>query len=216
MQEDIVVVSDDSAVGSDTAKELAELKMMLRKQDAEMEKLRSQLAATEIEKRKEEMIPGLSLEEIERFLKKERVTVWMKDMSEVLKNYVAAVPNPCRPTDVGGRQGQQLSLGDALAYRVWKVLNVAHSAYVKRYSHGEKSGPKGASETFEQAMAAGGDAWRYKSIQFKRKDGVAYWLSKAGDWIPVDASPSEDCGRCAAAGKTENLRHWCFRCPLCS
>ena len=181
MQEDIVVVSDDSAVGSDTAKELAELKMMLRKQDAEMEKLRSQLAATEIEKRKEEMIPDLSLEEIERFLKKEHVTVWMKDMSEVLKNYVAAVPNPCRPTDVGGRQGQQLSLGDALAYRVWKVLNVAHSAYVKRYSHGEKSGPKGALETFEQAMAAGGDAWRYKSIQFKRKDGVAYWLSKAGD-----------------------------------
>ena len=166
MQEDIVVVSDDSAVGSYTAKELGELKMMLRKQDAEMEKLRSQLAATEIEKRKEEMIPDSSLEEIERFLKKERVTVWMKDMSEVLKNYAAAVPNPCRPTDVGGRQGQQLSLGDALAYRVWKVLNVAHSAYVKRYSHGEKSGPKGASETFEQAMAAGGDAWRYKSIQF--------------------------------------------------
>ena len=181
-----------------------------------MEKLRSQLAATEIEKRKEEMIPDLSLEEIERFLKKERVMVWMKDMSEVLKNYVAAVPNPCRPTDVGGRQGQQLSLGDALAYRVWKVLNVAHSAYVKRYSHGEKSGPKGASETFEQAMAAGGDAWRYKSIQFKRKDGVAYWLSKAGDWIPVDASPSEDCQRCATAGKTENLRHWCFKCPLWS
>ena len=111
MQEDIVVVSDDSAVGSDTAKELAELKMMLRKQDAEMEKLRTQLAATEIEKRKEEVIPDLSSEEIEPFLKKERVTVWMKDMSEVLKNYVAAVPNPCRPTDVGGRQGQQLSLG---------------------------------------------------------------------------------------------------------
>ena len=147
------------------------------------------------------MIPDLSLEEIERFLKKERVTVWMKDMSEVLKNYVAAVPNPCRPTDVGGRQGQQLSLGDALAYRVRKVLNVAHSAHVKRYSHGEKSGPKGASETFEQAMAAGGDAWRYKSVQFTRKDGVAYWLSKAGDWIPVDASPSEDCRRCAAAEK---------------
>ena len=105
MQEDIVVVSDDSAVGSDTANELAELKMMLRKQDAEMEKLRSQLAATEIEKRKEEMIPDLSLEEIERFLKKERVTVWMKDMSEVLKNYVAA---RCRihvdlPTWVAGR-----------------------------------------------------------------------------------------------------------------
>ena len=100
MQEDIVVVWDDSAVGFDTAKELAEVKMMLRKQDAEMEKLRSQLAGTEIEKRKEEMIPDLSLEEIERFLKKERVTVWMKDMSEVLKNYVAAVPNPCRPTDV--------------------------------------------------------------------------------------------------------------------
>ena len=98
-----------------------------------MEKLRSQLAATEIEKRKEEMIPDLSLEQIERFLKRECGTVWMKDMSEVLKNYVAAVPNPCRPTDVGGRQGQQLSLSDALAYRVWKVLNVAHSAYVKRY-----------------------------------------------------------------------------------
>ena len=209
MQEDIAVVSDDSAVGSDTAKELAELKMMLRKQDAELEKLRTQLAATEIEKRKEEVISDLSLEEIERFREKERVTVWMKDMSEVLKNYVAAVPNPCRPTDVGGRQGQQLSLGDALAYRVWKVLNVAHSAYVKRYSHGEKSGPKGASETFEQAMAAGGDSWRYKSIQFKRKDGVSHWLSKAGDSIPVDASPSEDCWRCAAAGKSEQLRHWC-------
>ena len=65
-------------------------------------------------------------------------------------------------------------------------------------------------------MAAGGDSWRYKSIQFKPKDGVAYWFSKARDWIPVDASPSEDCRRCAAAGKTENLRHWFFRCPLWS
>ena len=155
MQEDIVVVSDDLAVGSDTAKELAELKMMLRKQDAEMKKMRTHLAATEMGKRKEEVIPDLSLEEIEQFLKKERVTVWMKDMSEVLKNYVAAVPNPSRPTNVGGRQGEQLSLGDVLAYRVWKVLNIAHSAYVKRYSDGEKSGPKGASETFEQAMTAG-------------------------------------------------------------
>ena len=30
-------------------------------------------------------------------------------------------------------------------------------------------------------MAAGGDSWRCKSIQFKKRVGVAYWLSKAGD-----------------------------------
>ena len=53
MQEDPVVVSDDSAMDSETAKESAELKLMLRKQDAEMERLRTQLAATEIEKRKD-------------------------------------------------------------------------------------------------------------------------------------------------------------------
>ena len=216
MQEDVVVVSDESSVPTETAKELAELKLMLRKQDMEMERLRSQLAAAEIENKKEDEIPDLSLEEIERFLKKDRVTVWMKDASEVLKKYVTSVPNPTRPSDVGGKQGQQLSVGDALAYRMWKILIVAHTAYLKRYSAGEKSGPKGKSESFEDSMAAGGDSWRYKSIQFKKRDGVAYWLSKAGDWIPVDAQPGEDCRRCAAAGKTENLRHWCFRCPLWS
>ena len=161
---------------------------MLRKQDAEMERLRTQLEATEIEKRKEEVVPDLSLEEIERFLKKERVTVWMKDMSEVLKKYVATVATPNRPTDVGGKQGQPLSLGDVLAYRVWRVLNVGHSAYVKSYSHGEKSGPNGSSETFEQAMAAGGDSWRYKSIQFKRKDGMAYEGA-----IPASPPPASRC-----------------------
>ena len=121
-----------------------------------------------------------------------------------------------RPSDVGGKQGEQLSLGDALAYRMWKVLIVAHATYVKRYSPGEKSGPRGKSENFEEAMANGGDSWRYKSIQFKKRDGVAYWLSKAGDWIPVDAQPSEDCRRCTAARKLENMRHWCFRCQLWS
>ena len=210
MQEDVVVVSDESSVPTETAKELAELKLMLRKQDMEMERLRSQSAAAEIENKKEDEIPDLSLEEIERFLKKDRVTVRMKDASEVLKKYVTSVPNPTRPSDVGGKQGQQLSVGDALAYRMWKILIVAHTAYLKRYSAGEKSGPKGKSESFEDSMAAGGDSWRYKSIQFKKRDGVAYWLSKAGDWIPVDAQPGEDCRRCAAAGKTENLRHWCF------
>ena len=49
--------------------------MMLRKQDAEMERLRAQLAATELEKRKEEDIPDLFIEEIENFLKKDRATV---------------------------------------------------------------------------------------------------------------------------------------------
>ena len=43
---------------------------------------------------------------------------------------------------------------------------------------------------FEEAMAKGGDSWRFKSIQFKKQDEVAYWLSKAGDWIPEDAQPS--------------------------
>ena len=107
MQEDIVVVSDEPSVPTVTAKELAELKLMLRKQDMEMERLRSQLAAAEIENRKEDEIPDLSLEEIERFLKKDRVTVWMKDASEVLKKYVTSMPNPTRPSDVGGKQGQQ-------------------------------------------------------------------------------------------------------------
>ena len=116
MQEDVVVVSDESSVPTETAKELAELKLMLRKQDVEMERLRSQLAAAEIENKKEDEIPDLSLEEMERFLKKDRVTVWMKDASEVLKKYVTSVPNPTRPSDVGGKQGQQLSVGDALAY----------------------------------------------------------------------------------------------------
>ena len=216
MQEDAIFVSDDSHAESGTAKELAELKAMLRRQDAEVERLRTQLAATEIEKRKDTEIPDLNLAGIEEFLKKERVTVWMKDACAVLKQYVTAVPTPSRPADVGGKQGEQLSLGDALAYRMWKVLIVAHATYVKRYSPGQSSGPKGKSENFDEAMANGGDSWRYKSIQFKKRDGVAYWLSKAGDWIPVDAQPSEDCRRCTAAGKLENLRHWCFRCPLWS
>ena len=189
---------------------------MLRKQDLEMERLLSQLAAAEIENKKEDEIPDLNLEEIERFLKKDRITVWMKDTSEVLKKYVTSVPNPTRPSDVGGRQGQQLGVGDALAYRMWKILIVAQTAYLKRYSAGEKSGSKGKSESFEDSMAAGGDSWRYKSMQFRKRDGVAYWLSKAGDWILVDAQPGEDCRRCAADGRTENLRHWCFRCPLWS
>ena len=140
----------------------------------------------------------------------------MNDASEVLKKYVTSMPNATRPSDMGGEKGQQLSVGDALAYRMWKIFIVAHTAYLKRYSAGEKSGPKGKSESFEDSMAAGGDSRRYKSNQFKKRDGVAYWLSKAGDWIPVDAQPDENCRRCAAAGITENLRHWCLRCPLWS
>ena len=53
MQEVAIFVSDDSHAESGWAKELAELKAMPRRQDAEMERLRTQLAATEIEKRKE-------------------------------------------------------------------------------------------------------------------------------------------------------------------
>ena len=172
-----------------------------------MERLRTQLAATKIEKRKETEVPELNMAGVEEFLKKDRPTVWMKDACAVLKQYVTAVPTPCRPCDVGGKQGEQLSLGDALAYRMWKVLNVAHATYVKRYSPGEKLGPKGKSENFEEAMASGGNSWRYKSTQFNKRDGVAYWLSKAGGWIPIDAQPNEDCRRCTAAGNTENLRH---------
>ena len=216
MQEDAIFVSDDSHAESGSAKELAELKAMLRRQDAEMERLRTQLAATEIEKRKETEIADLNMAGIEEFLKKEGVTVWMKDACAVLKQYITAVPTPSRPSDVGGKQGEQLSLGDALAYWMWKVLIVAHATYVKRYSPGEKLGPKGKSENFEEAVANGGDSWRYKSIQFKKRDGVAYWLSKPGEWIPVNVEPSEDCLRCTAARKLENLRHWCFRCPLWS
>ena len=111
MQEDAIFVSDDSHAESGTAKELAELKAMLRRQDAEVERLRVQLAATEIEKRKDTEIPDLNLDGIEEFLKKERVTVWMKDACAVLKQYVTAVPKPSRPADVGGKQGEQLSLG---------------------------------------------------------------------------------------------------------
>ena len=146
MQEDAIFVSNDSHAESGTAKELAELKAMLRRQDAEMERLRTQLATTEIEKRKDTEIPDLNLAGIEEFLKKERVTVWMKDACPVLKQYVTAVPTPSRPADVGGKQGEQLSLGDALVYRMWKVLIVAHATYVKRYSPGQASGPKGKSE----------------------------------------------------------------------
>ena len=127
----------------------------------------------------------------------------MKHACAVLKQYVTAVPTPSRPSDVGGKQGEQLRLGDALAYRMWKVLNVAHATYVKRYSPGDKTGPKARSESFEEAMAAGGDSWRYKSVQFKKRDRVAYWLCKAGDWIPVDQSQAK-IGRCAAAGKADN------------
>ena len=53
---------------------------------------------------------------------------------------------------------------------MWKILIVPHTAYLKRYSAGEKSGPKGKSESFEDSMAAGGDSWRYKSIQFKKRE----------------------------------------------
>ena len=58
---------------------------MLRRQDAEVERLRTQLAATEIEKRKDTEIPDLNLAGIEEFLKKEGVSVWMKDECAVLK-----------------------------------------------------------------------------------------------------------------------------------
>ena len=207
MQEDAIIVSDESSMSTETAKELAKLKLMLRKQDMEMERFRSQLAASEIEHKEEEEIPDLTMNKIEHFLKKERITVWMKDTSEVLKKYVTSLPNPTRPSDVGGKQGQEFSIGDALAHRVWKILIVAHTAYLKRYSTAEKTGPKGKSESFEEAMAAGGDPWRYKSIQFQNRDGVPYWLSKAGDWIPMDAQPDEDCRRCAASRKPDNLRH---------
>ena len=57
MIEDTVLISDDSVMESDRAKELAGLKLMLGKQDAKMEKLRPQLAATEIKKRKEDDMP---------------------------------------------------------------------------------------------------------------------------------------------------------------
>ena len=144
---------------------------------------------------------------IEEVLKKERVTAWMKDACAVLKQYITAVQTPSRPSDVGGKQGKQLSLGDALAYRMGKVLIVAHATYVKRYSPGEKSGPKRKSENFEESMANGGDSWRYKRIPFKKRDRVAFCLSKASDWIPLDAQPSEDRRRCTAAGELENLRH---------
>ena len=61
MQEDAILVFEDSHAESGSAKELAELKAMLRRQDAEMERLRTQLAATEIEKRKETEIPDLNM-----------------------------------------------------------------------------------------------------------------------------------------------------------
>ena len=143
MHEDAIFVSDDSTAESGSAKELAELKAMLRRQDAEMGRLRTQLAATEIEKRKETEVPDLNMAGIEDFLKKDWVTVWLKDACIVLKRHVTAVPTPSRPSDVGGKQGEQLSIGGTLAYRMWKVLNVAHATYVKRYSPGDKSGPKG-------------------------------------------------------------------------
>ena len=73
-----------------------------------------QLAATEIEKRTETKIPDLNMAGIQEFLK-ERVTVWMKDACAVLKQYITAVQTPSTPSDVGGKQGEQLSLGDALA-----------------------------------------------------------------------------------------------------
>ena len=53
-------VVDESSVPTETAKELAELKLMLRKQDMEVERLRSQLAAAEIENKKEDEIPDLN------------------------------------------------------------------------------------------------------------------------------------------------------------
>ena len=67
MQEAAIFASDDSHVESGTAKELAELKSMLRRQDAEVERLSTQLAATEIEKRKDTEIPDLNLAGIEEF-----------------------------------------------------------------------------------------------------------------------------------------------------
>ena len=183
MQEDAIFVSDDSHAESGTAKELAELKAMLRRQDAEVERLRVQLAATEIEKRKDTEIPDLNLDGIEEFLKKERVTVWMKDACAVLKKYVTAVPKPSRPADVGGKQGEQLSLGDALAYRMWKVLIVAHATYVKRYSPGQASGPKGKSENFDEAMASGGDSWRYITAKICSHRRVRVEISTRTRWF---------------------------------
>ena len=67
MQEDIVVVSDESCVPTETAKEVAELKLMLRKQDMAIERLPHPLAAAEIDKKREDEIPDWTLEEIERF-----------------------------------------------------------------------------------------------------------------------------------------------------
>ena len=95
-----------------------------------MERLQTGLAAAELENKKDEEIPDLSMDEMERLLKKDRVTAWLKDTSEVLKNHVTSVPSPTRPSYVGGKQGQQLSIGGALACRVWKIFNVAHTAYV--------------------------------------------------------------------------------------
>ena len=72
-------------------------------------------------------IPDLNIAGIEEFLKKKRVTVWTKDACAVLNQYTTAVPTPSSPSDFACKQGEQLSLGDALSYRMWKVLIVAHA-----------------------------------------------------------------------------------------
>ena len=102
MQEDAIFVSEDSHAESGTAKELAELKAMLRRQDAEVERLRTQLAATEIEKRKDTEIPDLNLAGIEEFLKKERVTVSMKDACAVPKESGKILMRPWRMAGIRG------------------------------------------------------------------------------------------------------------------
>ena len=189
----------------------------MKAQAREIERLHMELCPTSL-KQKED-IPELTSGFLEEIVQEERVTRWMRMCVGALKEFLDKVGGPLQlPTDHAGANGH----GDAppprdhvLAYQVWEVLCKSHTTYMTKYTARAGQDPKERSPygSLEEARGALGSDFHWKNVHFTEIGGALSWQTCAGQWIPLESEPTDNCRSCVQKGAAMLAKHWHFRCP---
>ena len=131
-------------------------------------------------------MPNLHDATLLEFQGRSRLPQWMRDATAAVRPFVAQVPQPARPADIGGSVGAQVSPGEAPAYRLWASMLQSHQAYHSRYKAQKQSAH--ARDTvdkwkWEEGLEQGGAEFVYRGVKFTTQEGVPKWVGNNGNHI---------------------------------